>query len=188
MDLGAHSFSFADKRYILHICRQRFKHLDEAQEKEATVNLIKRYNISAQKIKNWLASSVAVNIDAVGKVPALPPLYSPGPDGKFNSDIARHPDFDINFVVQFFNDHRDVLLLSYETIQDWYGINRSTFGKYVTKSKTVLKSATIANRSSFGKHVTKSKTVSKSATIASRPHGKPSNQLSAKKSGPDNSF
>ena len=133
-DLSNYSFTPADKRYILHICHQRFGNLNQEKARESTITLLRRYKITLQRINYWLDSALTKNIDAVGDVPALPPLYSPGNDGKFNCKIEEHPDFDMDIVVQYYIDYKDVLHLSHETIQEWYGINRSRFGTLVIKA------------------------------------------------------
>ncbi len=133
LDLSEYSFKPADKRYILHICRQRFRHLNKQEERRETITLLRRYNIKLKNIIYWLRSAVAQNIDAVGDVPALPCIYLPGHDGKFNCNIEEHPNFDMDIIVHYYVDYKDVLFLSYETIQEWYGINRTRFGKCVDK-------------------------------------------------------
>jgi hypothetical protein len=117
----------ADKRYILHICRQRFRHLGEKEEREETMMLLGRYRISPRNINYWLNSEFLMdNIDAMDHVPALKPPFSPLSDGKFDNNVQKHPKFDMDYIISYYMAHHKVLLLSCGLMESWYGISHST--------------------------------------------------------------
>jgi hypothetical protein len=134
-----YSLQHADKRYIIHICRQRFGHLGENEARDETMALLRRYQITPRNIKYWLTSRKFMdNIDAMNDVPALIPPFSPGRDGIFDHNVQQHPNFDMNYIVRYFIDHHEVLLLSCGLMEIWYGIPHSTFDWFVQAMKKTI--------------------------------------------------
>ena len=134
-----YSLQHADKRYIIHICRQRFGHLGENEARDETMALLRRYQIDPRNIKYWLTSRKLMdNIDAMNDVPALIPPFSPGRDGIFDHNVQQHPNFDMNYIVRYFIDHHEVLLLSCGLMEIWYGIPHSTFDWLVQAMKKTI--------------------------------------------------
>ncbi len=122
-----------DKRYILHICHRRFSIMSEEKKRDHTFELLQRYQIPHRNIKNWLKSKVLMdNINDVGDVPAmLPPFLPRQCDGKFDENVQQHAQFNMDYIVRYFIDYNEVLLLSYGVMEAWYGIPHSTLEFFV---------------------------------------------------------